>query len=198
MGSLDARRADLLIALARIWGLRRVMSHQPYRRLLGPAGRIRAWQELGANIDDNVTLGPWVWIRNPEKVRIGSGSRLSGRIFIDAWNQVTIGSNVLIGDHVDLLTGGHDVDDPRFKGKGGPITIGDHAWLPRRVIVLPGVSIGDRAVVGTGSVVTRSVPDNGIAVGNPARVVRTRAQVDYEYVPSRFVFKRPRRRPAAR
>jgi acetyltransferase-like isoleucine patch superfamily enzyme len=53
-----------------------------------------------------------------------------------------------------------------------PVKIGDHVWIGSRVIILPGVSIGDHAAVGAGSVVTKSIPPNCLAVGNPARVVR--------------------------
>jgi acetyltransferase-like isoleucine patch superfamily enzyme len=65
-----------------------------------------------------------------------------------------------------------------------PITIGDYAWLPLRIVVLPGVAIGYGAVVGTGSVVTHDVPPHTVVAGNPARVIGTRREVDFTYVPS--------------
>ena len=59
-----------------------------------------------------------------------------------------------------------------YEDFGKPITIGQDCWLGGNVIVLPGVTIGDRVVVGAGSVVTRDIPSDSLAVGNPARVIR--------------------------
>jgi acetyltransferase-like isoleucine patch superfamily enzyme len=167
-------------------GLHRAMMQYPYRRLLGADGRRRAWQLLGATIDETALVSPRVVIRNPRNLTVGAGTRLGGNMAIEAWQPIAIGDNVLTNDHVELLSGGHDIDDPRLRGKGGPITIGNHVWLPRRIIVLAGVTIGDCAVIGTGSVVSSSVPPYGVAVGVPAQVVRERARVDYEYVPAQL------------
>jgi maltose O-acetyltransferase len=166
--------------------LSRLVQLYPYRKALGVAGRRRAWTALGARIDPDCDLGPRVVMRFAENVSIGSGTSIGGRTFIDAWGKVTIGRNCLINGDVDLLTAGHDIDSPDFAGDIRPITIGDHAWLPRHIIVLPGVSIGRRAVIGTGAVVTKDVPDSGVAVGNPAEIVRRRADVELRYVPTRF------------
>ena len=102
---------------------------------------------------------------------------------IESYGEVSIGRNVIINDS-DLFTTQHDVNDPRFKAEVRSISIGDYAWLPRKVIVLPGVRIGSYAVIGTGSVVSGDVPDYGVAVGNPARVVKERARIRYTYVPT--------------
>ena len=88
---------------------------------------------------------------------------------------VTIGDDVQVGPSVQLLTATHPVDaEERASGweSGQPVTIGNGVWLGGGVIVLPGVSIGDRTVVGAGTVVTRDLPAGVLAVGNPARVVR--------------------------
>jgi acetyltransferase-like isoleucine patch superfamily enzyme len=179
-------RTSALLALGRAVGLGRAMNYEAYRRLVGPDGRRRGWRELGAQIDDSARVGPLVVLRHPKNVSIGAGTRLGGNVVIEAWQRITIGECVLTNDHIDLLSGGHDIDDPRMRGKGAPITIGNHVWLPRRIIVMPGVTIGDCAVIGSGSVVTSSVPAYGVAVGVPARVVRERARVDYEYVPAKI------------
>jgi maltose O-acetyltransferase len=89
--------------------------------------------------------------------------------------RVTIGDDVQIGPNVQLLTPTHPVQPGprRAKWEGGsPITIGDNVWLGGGVIVCPGVTIGENTVVGAGAVVTRDLPANVVAVGNPARVVR--------------------------
>jgi len=89
--------------------------------------------------------------------------------------KVTIGDNVLFGPKVGLYTSNHLFDETE-RVLGGciakPITIGDHTWLAAHVIVLPEVTIGKNVVVGAGSVVTRDIPDNVIAAGNPCKVIR--------------------------
>jgi maltose O-acetyltransferase len=99
----------------------------------------------------------------------------TGCIFLDS-AQVTIGDRVLFGPAVQLLTATHPVEaELRAQGLeyADPISIGDDVWLGGGAIVLPGVTIGDRAVVGAGSVVTRDVPADVVAAGNPARVIRS-------------------------
>ena len=81
-----------------------------------------------------------------------------------------------IGPNVQLLTPTHPVEPEPRRAKweaAEPITIGDNVWLGGGAIVLPGVTIGENTVVGAGAVVTRDLPANVVAVGNPARVVRT-------------------------
>jgi maltose O-acetyltransferase len=88
---------------------------------------------------------------------------------------VTIGDDVQIGPNVQLLTPTHPVaaGPRRDKWEAAlPITIGDNVWLGGGAIVLPGVTIGADSVVGAGAVVTRDLPANVVAVGNPARVIR--------------------------
>lgn len=89
--------------------------------------------------------------------------------------RVTIGDDVQIGPSVQLLTALHPVAAGPRRDKweaAKPITIGDNVWLGGGAIVLPGVTIGDNTVVGAGAVVTRDLPPNVVAVGNPARVIR--------------------------
>ncbi|OUJ70874.1 sugar O-acetyltransferase [Hymenobacter crusticola] len=88
---------------------------------------------------------------------------------------VTIGDDVFVAPNVVISTAGHPVEaGPRVAGWefAKPITIGSKVWLGTGVLVMPGVTIGDNAVIGAGSVVTRSIPANSVAVGNPCRVIR--------------------------
>ena len=88
---------------------------------------------------------------------------------------IRIGAHTQMGPNVQLLTATHPLDPEERKAgwEGGqPISIGDNVWLGGGVIVLPGVTIGENTVVGAGAVVTKSLPANVLAVGNPARVVR--------------------------
>jgi acetyltransferase-like isoleucine patch superfamily enzyme len=183
----SAPRAALvwsLIALGRrSRRLGRLMASPSFRKALGREGRRTAWIALGARIAETASIGPGVWLRVPSRVSVGAGSKLGGRTWIDSYGEVTIGRNVLMSD-VDLFSTQHDVNHPRFKGERRSIAIGDYAWLPNKIIVLPGVTIGSHAVIGTGSVVSSDIADYGIAVGNPARVIKERARIQYTYVPS--------------
>jgi acetyltransferase-like isoleucine patch superfamily enzyme len=86
---------------------------------------------------------------------------------------VTIGDDVMFGPGVSLFAVGHPLD-PEERAKGfeyaKPITIGSRVWIGGNVSVMPGVTIGDGCVIGAGSVVTRDIPANSVAVGNPCRV----------------------------
>lgn len=89
--------------------------------------------------------------------------------------KVTIGDNAQIAPNVSIYTAGHPIHpDSRNSGYeyGIPVTIGNNVWIGGNVVILPGVTIGDNVVIGAGSVVTKDIPNNMIAVGNPARIIR--------------------------
>lgn len=95
-------------------------------------------------------------------------------IFLDV-NTITIGDNVMFGPRVGLYTAGHPIDkDIRITGLeyGLPITIGNNVWIGGNVVVMPGVHIGDNTIIGSGSVVTKDIPSDVIAAGNPCKVIR--------------------------
>jgi maltose O-acetyltransferase len=130
------------------------------------------------------SVGEGTEIRPPLHVDYGAHIRIGARCFANFGlvaldvAAVTIGDDVQIGPNVQLLTPTHPVDPEPRRQKweaAQPITIGDNVWLGGGVIVLPGVTIGDNTVVGAGSVVTRDLPADVVAVGNPARVVRSLA-----------------------
>ena len=100
----------------------------------------------------------------------GSNLDLSNAYILD-YAPVYFGNNVVIGRDVKLITSWHPVEDFN-EVKAKPIFIGDNVWLTMNIIVLPGVSIGNNTVIGAGSVVTHSSPDNALAAGNPAKVIR--------------------------
>lgn len=90
--------------------------------------------------------------------------------------QVSIGSRTLFGPNVQLYTAMHPTDyQERAAGLefGKPITIGEDVWVGGSAVICPGVTIGHRSIIGAGSVVTRDVPDDVFAAGNPCRVIRT-------------------------
>ena len=97
---------------------------------------------------------------------------------------IYVGDNVMFGPHVTLATAGHPVL-PELREKGmqfnQPIRIGRNVWMGAGAIVLPGVTIGDGTVVGAGSVVTKDLPENVVAVGNPCRILREIGEKDRLY-----------------
>ncbi|WP_156155853.1 sugar O-acetyltransferase [Demequina phytophila] len=133
------------------------------------------------------TLGEDAHVNAPLFVDYGENIHIGARTFIN-YNlcaldvaAITIGEDCQIGPNVQLLTPTHPIDPQPRRDKleaAKPITIGDNVWLGGGVIVCPGVTIGDNSVIGAGSVVTKDIPANVIAVGNPARVVRTIGDAD--------------------
>ena len=98
--------------------------------------------------------------------------------------KVRIGANAQIAPNVSIYTAGHPVHpDSRNSGYeyGISITIGDNVWIGGNVCILPGVTIGDNVVIGAGSVVTKDIPDNVIAAGNPCRIIRTITEEDRDF-----------------
>lgn len=128
----------------------------------------------GKPIHETVTVFP------PFHSEFGKNITLGERIFINSGctfqdqGGVTIGDDSLIGHNALLATLNHDMDPARRADMHpAPIVIGRRVWLGSNVTVLPGVTIGDGAVVAAASVVTKDVPPNAVVVGSPARVVRT-------------------------
>ncbi|GAB1223190.1 hypothetical protein ENUP19_0136G0027 [Entamoeba nuttalli] len=110
-------------------------------------------------------------------IDIGDNTVININCYILEGGPVKIGNNVMIGPNVSLIGGTHSTDPKIRNACGGtaygkPITIKDGAWIGCGAIILPGVTIGENAIVGSGNVVTHDVPDNMIAVGNPAKVRR--------------------------
>ncbi len=97
--------------------------------------------------------------------------------------KVTFGDNVFIAPDCGFYTAGHPLDvEQRNRGLeyAYPITIGNNVWIGAQVCVMPGVIIGDNTVIGAGSVVTKDIPSNVLAVGNPCRVLREITDADHK------------------
>lgn len=126
-------------------------------------------------------VGDDVVIRSPLFVDLGARISIGDRTFVNCGltaldiAPITLGADCQIGPGVQLLTPIHPIDPQQRRDKlesAAPIAIGDNVWLGGGVIVCPGVTIGDNSVIGAGSVVTRDIPADVVAVGNPARVTR--------------------------
>ncbi|HEY5108914.1 MAG TPA: sugar O-acetyltransferase [Acidimicrobiales bacterium] len=127
-------------------------------------------------------IGPDTEVRAPFHCDYGVHLSIGARTFVNFGlvaldvAPIAIGDDVQIGPNVQLLTATHPLDAGLRRAKweaAEPIVIGDNVWLGGGVIVLPGVTIGEDTVVGAGAVVTRDLPAGVVAVGNPARVMRT-------------------------
>jgi acetyltransferase-like isoleucine patch superfamily enzyme len=112
-------------------------------------------------------------------LRIGDKCTFARRNSINCYLDVELGDSVLVADDVYISDFDHRFDDPNrpIKDQGivkSRVRIGDDVWLGTKATVVRGVAIGDGAVVGANAVVTHDIPDYGVAVGSPARVIRSR------------------------
>jgi len=129
---------------------------------------------LGAKIGNRVGLYRGFEIRNPWKLQIDHNTLIGHNALLDARKGLKIGQNVNLSNEVMIWTLHHDYNDPNFKEVGGQVIIGDYAWLCSRCIILPGVTIGEGAVVAAGAVVHKDVPPYTVVGGVPAKVLTTR------------------------
>jgi acetyltransferase-like isoleucine patch superfamily enzyme len=106
------------------------------------------------------------------KLTFGNNVFLNQGVRIACTTEITIGDNALIGDEAVILDSDYHAV-PGALAKAAPVSIERDVWLGTRVIVLRGVTIGEGSVIGAGSVVTRSLPPRSLAVGVPARVIRS-------------------------
>ncbi len=109
-------------------------------------------------------------------ITIGRRSVINQQCCLDGRGGLTIGDNVDISPGVWILTDGHDMNDPQFREVLAPVTIGNHVWIGSRALILPGVSIGDGAVVAAGAVVTGNVDPYTVMGGVPARPIGIRSR----------------------
>ncbi len=170
----DARDAELIIERERCrdlcWKINSTVESQKdeRQRLIG---------ELFGKATD-------AWIQPPffcdygRNITLGTGVFFNFNCVVLDVAPVTIGDRVLLGPAVQIYTATHPLDaSVRRSGleSGRPVTIGSDVWLGGGAIICPGVTIGDRAVIGAGSVVVRDIPADTVAAGNPARAIRTLA-----------------------
>lgn len=141
--------------------------------------RVRILKELIPN------AGVGLWLQPPFYCDYGSNMVLGEKVFFNFncvvldVTYVKIGSRTLFGPNVQMYTATHPVDyQARASGVefAKPIAIGEDVWVGGSAIICPGVSVGDRAIIGAGSVVTRDIPSDVFAAGNPCKVVRELTQ----------------------
>ena len=131
-------------------------------------------QVIGS-VGEGVDIRPPLRVDYGHNITIGDGSWVNFGLTALDGAPIVIGQDVLIGPNCSLYTAIHPTEPGPRRAKwesAAPITLGDNVWLGGSVVVCPGVTIGENSIIGAGAVVTRSVPANSIAVGNPARVIR--------------------------
>lgn len=125
--------------------------------------------------------GEGLWLQPPFYCDYGTNMKVGEKVFFN-FNcivldvmQVTIGSRTLFGPNVQIYTATHPINyKERASGleSAKPITIGEDVWIGGSAVICPGVTIGDRTIIGAGSVVTKDIPSDVFAAGNPCRVIR--------------------------
>lgn len=139
------------------------LRHAFYRRALGvrigPGARIMGRAEI-----------------RPGELEIGPNTIVGHDAILDGRGGLRLGRAVNLSSEVAIWTYEHDLQDPDFGGGPGPVTVGDRAWLSFRATLLPGVTIGEGAVVAANATVTKDVPPYAVVAGTPATVVGERTR----------------------
>lgn len=152
-----------------------VVTNLPLRPL-----RHWAYRRLGMEIGEGSIIYMGLETRSPNHVSIGIDSSIGHNCVLDGRSGLKIGDHVNLSSEVMIWTLQHDMNDPGFKMSGGPVEIGDYAWVSARAIILPGRKVGRGAVVAAGAVVTKDVPDYAIVGGIPAKQIGARnPNLDY-------------------
>jgi len=149
------------------------------------AERFALLKELFAEVGENCYIeSPYFANWGGHHVHLGSNVYANAGLTLVDDTHIYIGECTMLAPNVVIATAGHPID-PELRGRGlqynMPVHIGKNCWLGAGVIVMPGVTIGDNTVIGAGSVVTRDIPANVVAVGNPCRVMREVGPRDREF-----------------
>jgi acetyltransferase-like isoleucine patch superfamily enzyme len=150
-----------------------------------PSFRLRHWYyrkimhyRLGS--DSSLHMGLFV---SGMYIEIGDNVVVNRKVYLDGRIGIKIGNNVSISPEVYIVSMEHDPNDPLFATRGGVVTIDDHVWIGSRAMILPGIHVGQGAVVAAAAVVTKNVEPYQIVAGVPARPIGERSrQIDYRCV----------------
>lgn len=149
------------------------------------AEREKLLKEMFAEIGDGCYIEPPLYTNfGGRHCHFGNNVYANFHLTLVDDTHIYVGDNTMIGPNVTLATAGHPVYPPlRKEGYqyNAPVRIGKNCWLGAGVIVLPGVTVGDNTVIGAGSVVTKDIPSDVVAVGNPCRVMRPINERDKTY-----------------
>jgi acetyltransferase-like isoleucine patch superfamily enzyme len=141
------------------------------------ADEIRAlFSELiGKKVDESFILIPPFYTAGGDEIRVGRNVFVNQNCTFYDLGGLDIADDVLIGPNVSLITAGHPLEPTQRRAAtiGTPIAIGRNVWIAAGATIIGGVTVGENSVVAAGSVVTKDVPPNSLAGGNPARVIRS-------------------------
>lgn len=149
------------------------------RRLAGLGRSLRRRWTLatlrarGADIDPSVRVFGRVAVAgDPSNLRLGRRVVLSEGVVLDARDRITVGDDCRLSAQCQLQTGSLEEQGRPRRHRSAPVVLGENVWIAAGAIVLPGVHVGDGAIVAAGAVVTRDVPAGAVVAGVPARVIR--------------------------
>lgn len=142
----------------------------------GPSGLVRTavFRSFGGKIGRRSRICQGVECRGMRMICIGERTMIGTKSVLDGRGKLQIGSNVNISSEVMVWTMKHDHGDVTFKSTGAPVIIEDRVWLGPRAMIMPGVTIGEAAIVCGGAIVTRSIESGQIVAGIPARPIGQR------------------------
>jgi acetyltransferase-like isoleucine patch superfamily enzyme len=148
-----------------------------------PSATLRhvAYRRMGLGLDPRAHISKGLELRGAPGATIGQGTIVGFDCILDGRGGLTIGEHVNLSSEAAIWTYQHDLRAPDFSVIGRPVAIGDRAWLSFRCTVLPGVTIGEGAVVAAGAVVTEDVAPWTVVAGIPARKVADRPRAGYEF-----------------
>lgn len=142
---------------------------------LDKSARISQLKKMLGKVDDTVLIEKNFNCDNGKNIFLGSNFLANYNVTILDVNEVHIGHDVMIGPNTLITTVGHPITPKGRREKIGvtkPVHIGDDVWIGGNVVILPGVTIGNNVVIGAGAVVNKDIPDNSLAVGVPAKIIR--------------------------
>lgn len=143
--------------------------------------RLAVFRLLGVKVGKKTSIHRKVRVYRPSKVSIGSNTVVNRSVLLDGRLGLYIGDNVSISEEASILTLEHDPNSPTFDTRGGSVRVEARVFVGARAMILPGVTVGEGAVVAAGSVVTRDVPPFAIVAGVPAGKIGERRR-DLSYV----------------
>lgn len=146
--------------------------------------RMTILRSLLAEVGENCYIEPPLHANWGKHTHFGKGVYANFNLTLVDDSDIFVGDNVMFGPNVTVATAGHPIDPDLRKQAAQfniPVRIGNNVWIGAGAVILPGVHIGDNTVIGAGSIVTKDIPANVVAVGNPCRVLREISEHDKKY-----------------
>ncbi|NMC77699.1 MAG: acyltransferase, partial [Candidatus Methanofastidiosa archaeon] len=135
----------------------------------------------GIKIGKGSTIHMWANFFNPEGISIGEDTIIGDHVFLDGRAPLKIGNHVDIASYVMIYNSEHDIESTTFSAIDAPVEIGDYVFIGPRAIILPGVKVGNGAIIAAGAVVTKDVDSFSVVGGVPAKVIGERKNHDLHY-----------------